>query len=148
MTKPERSALARSLPDIPRWLYARSMLLANRCEVLGLKETEAGPSFVARELEERENQWFCVVGRPPAESIEEAARRNGGGEAVAAPEDAPHILGSLPGWTAARVTLHMLGDAPMLPRLAAGEVEPFGASDLDAAADDFPRICVPTSRAR
>ncbi len=52
---------------------------------------------------------------------------------MATPEDAPHIEGALPGWTATRATLHLLGDAPHLPSLAEGEVEPLVATDLRAA---------------
>jgi len=39
---------------------------------------------------------------------------------MGAPEDASHVLDALPGWTATRVTLHLLGDAPRLPRLTEG----------------------------
>lgn len=131
--------LAESLPDVPRWLYARSMLLSGRCEVLGLEETPSGPSFAARELEEREDRWFCVVGRPSEEAIVEAARRNrNGGEALATREGATRVVGALPGWTATRVIVHQLGDASRLPPIAGQEVKPFGAQDLDAASDDLP----------
>ncbi len=89
------------------------MLFSDRCEVLGLKEGGPGPSFVARELEESEDRLICVVGRPSAEDIREDARRNRNGAiATATPEDASHILDALPGWTATRATLHLLGDAP------------------------------------
>jgi GNAT superfamily N-acetyltransferase len=138
-TKSVLYRLAHALPDIPRWLYARSMLLSGRCEVLDLAEGGPGPQFVARELEESENRAVCVVGRPPADAIREAARRNrGGGEVLATQEVASHILGALPDWTATRVPLHLLGDASRLPRLTGGEVRPFGASDLATVADDLP----------
>ena len=138
-TESDKERLAGSLPDIPRWLYARSMLLSGRCEVLGLEEGSSGPSFVARELEEREDRWFCVVGRPSGEAIREAARRNrNGGEVLATREGATHVAGALPDWTATRVIVHLLGDAPRLPRLAEQEVKPLEAADLDAASDDLP----------
>lgn len=131
--------LAESLPDVPRWLYARSMLLSGRCEVLGLEETPAGPSFAARELEEREDRWFCVVGRPSEEAIAEAARRNrNGGEALATPEGAARVAKALPGWTATRVIVHLLGDVSRLPPIVGQEVKPFGAPDLGAASDYLP----------
>ena len=117
------------------------MLLSGRCEVLGPEEGAPAPSFVARELEEGEEQMIYVVGRPSSEAIREAARRNRGAEMVlAAPEDARHVLEALPGWTANRATLHLLGDAPRLPRPAEGEVRPLGASDLLRAswADGIP----------
>lgn len=127
--------LAGSLPDVPRWLEIRSMLLSGRCEVLGLEEGAPTPSFVARELEEGEEQMIYVVGRPSSEeAIREAARRNrGAGMVLAAPEDASHVLGALPGWKANRATLHLLGDAPRLPSPAEGEVRLLGASDLPRA---------------
>ena len=138
-TKSLLDRLAHALPDIPRWLYVRSMLLSGRCEVFGLAEGGPEPQFVALELEESEDRAVCVVGRPPADAIREAARRNrDGGELLTTPEEASHILGALPDWTAARATLHLLGDASRLPRIAGGEVRPFGASDLATVADDLP----------
>jgi len=131
--------LAGALPDVPRWLYARSILLSGRCEVLGLEDTPSGPSFAARELEEREDRWFCVVGRPSEEAIGEAARRNrNGGEVLATQEGAARVVGALPGWTATRLIFHLLRDASLLPRIAEQEVKPFEAPDLDAASDDLP----------
>lgn len=110
------------------------MLLSGRCEVLGLEEGTSTPSFVARELEEGEDQMIYVVGRPSSEAIREAARRNrGAGMALSTSEDASHVLAALPGWTANRATLHLLGDAPILPRPAEGEVRSLGASDLRAS---------------
>jgi GNAT superfamily N-acetyltransferase len=138
-TKSVLDRLAHALPDIPRWLYVRSMLLSGRCEVLGLVEGGPEPQFVARELEESEDRAVCVVGRPPADAIREAARRNrDGGEVLATQEGASHILGTLPDWTATRAPLHLLGDASRLPRFAGSEVRPFGASDLATVADDLP----------
>ena len=140
-TESHMERLAGSLPDVPRWLETRSMLLSGRCEVLGLEEGPPAPSFVARELEEGEEQMIYVVGRPPPEAIREATRRNlGAGMALAAPEDARHVLEALPGWTADRATLHLLGDAPRLPGPEEGEVRPLGASDLRASwADGIPQ---------
>ncbi len=68
-TKSLLDRLAHALPDIPRWLYVRSMLLSGRCEVLGLAEGGPEPQFVARELEESEDRAVCVVGRPPADAM-------------------------------------------------------------------------------
>lgn len=133
-TRPHMKRLAGSLPDVPRWLETRSMLLSGRCEVLGLEEGAPTPSFVTRELEEGEEQMIYVVGRPMSEAIREAARRNrGAGMALTTPEDAPHVLGALAGWTPTRATLHVLGDVSRLPRPAGGEVRPLGASDLRAS---------------
>ena len=138
-TKSILDRLARALPDIPRWLYAKSLLFSGRCEVLGLAEGGPEPQFVVRELEESEYRSICVVGHPPADAIREAARRNrDAGEVLASQEVASRVIGALPGWTTTRATLHLLGDASRLPRLSGGEVRPFGPSDLAAWADDLP----------
>jgi GNAT superfamily N-acetyltransferase len=138
-TPPVTERLARLLPDVPRYLETRSMLLSGRCEVLGLEERGPKPSFVARELGEGKEQMVCVVGHPSSGAIREAIRRNRNeGTVMAAPEDAPHLEGALPGWTATWATLHLLGNAPRLPQLTEGEVRPFGALDLDAASDELP----------
>jgi GNAT superfamily N-acetyltransferase len=138
-TPPVTERLARLLPDVPRYLETRSMLLSGRCEVLGLEERGPKPSFVARGLEEGKEQMVCLVGRPSSGAIREAVRRNRNeGTVMVVPEDAPHIEGALPGWTATRATLHLLGNASRLPYLAEGELRPFKASDLDAASDELP----------
>lgn len=136
---PVAERLARVLPDVPRWLETRSMLLSGQCEVLGLEEGGSEPCFVARELEEGEDQSIYIVGCPSAEAIGEAVRRNrNGGMIVATPEEASHVLGILPGWSAIRATLYLLSDAHRLPQIAESEVKPFGAPDLAAASDDLP----------
>ena len=136
---PER--LVRLLPDIPRYVETRSMLLSGSCEVLGLEQGRGGSelSFVARELEGGEEQMIYVVGRPPSEVIREAARRNRNrGMILSTPENASHVQGALPNWISTRATLHLLGDATRLPKPAGDEVKSFGASDLDAASDGLP----------
>jgi GNAT superfamily N-acetyltransferase len=131
--------LARSLPDIPRWLETRSMLLSNRCEVLGLQEASPKTSFVARELEECEDRLICVVGRPSTDAIEEAVKRGQNpGLVLATPEGAFHVYDALPGWSATRAMLHQMGKSSRLPQVAGGEVSRFGESDLAAVADDLP----------
>jgi GNAT superfamily N-acetyltransferase len=138
-TKSVLDRLAHVLPGLPRWLYTRSILLSGRCEVLGLEEGGSEPQFVARELEESEDRSVCVVDRPSVDAIREAAKRNGdGGDVLSTPEGVSDVLCALPGWSATRVTLHLLGGAPRLPRFAEGEVRPFEMSDLAAVADNLP----------
>ena len=55
--------LARMLPDIPRWVETRSMLLSGDCEVYGLNE-HADPSFIVTDSE-----LMSVVGMPGIEII-------------------------------------------------------------------------------
>ena len=85
-------------------------VLSGGCEVLGLLEARPGASFVARELEERDDRWFCVVGRLSEEAIKEAAqpgwRRDPRRPRRGAPRRRPAD------WTATRVTVHLLGNVP------------------------------------
>ena len=111
--------LVRALPDIPRWVETRSMLLSGRCEVFGIEEGE-DLSFVVRDAED---VLISVVGHPGREAIEEAVARKGEGDVVITPpENGPHVAAALPGWRAVSATQHLLGDAGQLPRVPAGAI--------------------------
>ena len=82
MKDPAVSArLAALLPDVPRLVETRAMLLGGDCEVLGLEEDEASPSFVVRDGEE---DLVCVVGHPSCEAVAEALARSGNAGAFGA----------------------------------------------------------------
>lgn len=116
----ELARLASLLPDAPRFVEARGMLLEGRCELLGFEEQESSLSFVARDGEEA---FVCVVGRPAREAIAEAAARNGhGGELVAMPENVSVVAEALPGWEAQPAALHLLGENERLPEVPEGAV--------------------------
>lgn len=119
--------LAWILPDIPRWVETRSMLLSGRCEVFGIEE---GPNFVVRDTED---VLISVVGRPKREAIEEAVARKWEGDVVIAPpENRPHVAAALPGWRADPATLHLLGGAPRLPQVPTGAVRLIEPSEVDS----------------
>ena len=106
--------LAGALPDIPRWLETRSMLLSGSCDVFGLAETPE-TSFVARD---RAFGLVCVVGAPGAHAIREAVALSAGrGVLVCQLEDQEHVVAALPDWPASPASLHLMGDASRLPRL-------------------------------
>jgi RimJ/RimL family protein N-acetyltransferase len=120
--------LAQALPDVPRWVETRSMLLSGRCEVFGLKEEE-DLDFVVRDAED---VLISVVGHPGRDAIEEAAAREWEGDVViAAPESGSHVAAALPGWRAVSATQHLLGDAPRLPRVPEGAVRWLEESELE-----------------
>lgn len=127
--------MVRSLPDIPRWVETRSMLLRGSCEISGLEEEEE-PRFVVRDPED---VLISVVGRPGRDAIEEAVAREWEGDVVIAPpENGPHVAAALPGWRAVRATLHLLTDTDRLPRVPAGSVRLLGSSDsLDGLPPDL-----------
>lgn len=129
---PDRTTLnrlARDLPDIPRWVETRSMLLSGRCKIFGLEEGEE-TAFVARDVG---YPLVSVVGRPSGPAIREAVARGQEYEVVLSPpENGAHVAASLPGWTVVPATLHLLGDAPRLPRVPAGAVRLLDPSELDS----------------
>ena len=114
MTAPGESArLAALLPDAPRFVETRWMLLQGRCEVLALQADATNPSFVARDEEER---LVCVVGTPAASAILDAVARNGdGGALISMPENVSRVRQALPGREARPAALHRLGDDERLP---------------------------------
>ena len=115
----ESARLAALLPDLPRFVETRGMLLGGNCEVLGLEEVAANPSFVARDGEEN---LVCVVGYPAREAIAEAVARNGNaGAVIAMPENVSCVAQAVPGREAQPAVLHLLGEAERLPGAAEGE---------------------------
>jgi GNAT superfamily N-acetyltransferase len=115
----EHARLAALLPDVPRFVETRGMLLEGRCEVLGL-ERGPSPSFVTRDGEEK---LVCVVGSPTRDAISEAVARNGdAGEVIAMPENAARVAEALPGWRALPVVAHLLGESERLPEAPEGAV--------------------------
>ena len=125
--------LAALLPDVPRFLETRGMLLEG-CDLLGMEEGPAGPNFVARGLYP-EGELVSVIGHPPAGAIVEAVSRNGDtGAVIAMPENASFVSQVLPGWEMKLAILHLLGQAGLqVPggilegevRLLSGRQEPF-----------------------
>jgi hypothetical protein len=117
--------LAHLLPDVPRWIETRSMLLLGECEVFGLGEDD---SFVARDTG---YPAVCVVGRPSEQAIREAVAGPREYEVVVPPENGPHVAAALPGWNESRATLHQLGDERSLPHVPAGAVRLLDPSELE-----------------
>ena len=100
------SGLIGRVPDIPRWVEARGMLLCGRCEVFG-----AGASgFVVRSTT---NKLVSVVGKPAGAAILEAVSRTGEGvELLVTPEDRAELDHSLENWVTHPAILHDLATTP------------------------------------
>jgi GNAT superfamily N-acetyltransferase len=110
--------LARELPDIPRWVETRSLLLVGECELFGLDESDE-LSFVVRGTG---YPLVSVVGRPSKGAIREAVAGRRDCEVLVPPENGAHVAAALPGWERSAATLHLLGDETRLPRVPAGAV--------------------------
>lgn len=109
--------LAALLPDTPRFVEARGMLLGGNAEVSGFEDGEESPGFVVREEES-----VCVVGLPRISEISEAARDEGVDEVISTPDNVSLVAEALPGWEARPAVLHLLGDEEHLPEAPEGGV--------------------------
>jgi GNAT superfamily N-acetyltransferase len=112
-------AIAQRLPDVPRWVEVRDLLLWGGGELFGFEE-EPELSFVVRDPA---TESAFVVGTPAATAVHAAVRRSARGGDVIAPEERGAWLAELlPQWTRARIILHLLRDPGRLPTTTAGEV--------------------------
>ena len=116
----EPARLAALLPDVPRFVETRGMLLGGNCEVLGLEEDAVTPSFVVRDGEE---DLVCVVRYPAYEAIAEAlARSRNAGAVIAMPENVSRVAHAVPSREPQPTILHLLGEAERLPGATEGHV--------------------------
>jgi GNAT superfamily N-acetyltransferase len=112
-------ALAQRLPDIPRWVEARALLLRGDCEIFGLREAP-DPSFVVRDPV---TELVVVIGTPAVKAIRAAVEPNVSGGTVIAPLDRRALLAeALPEWHGTRAILHVRGSTTALPAAVAGQV--------------------------
>jgi GNAT superfamily N-acetyltransferase len=118
MDSPAPSGLAKELPDLPRWVGARSLLLSGECEVVA--NGSAG-DYVVREAGRR---IACVVGQPGAEVIRRAVDGMAEGSILmSSAEAADGVARALPAWRRKRTRLHLLSDGGT-------SVAPLGAADV------------------
>jgi GNAT superfamily N-acetyltransferase len=121
-------SLARLLPDLPRWVEVRSILLSGRGFALGVSSGPP-PAFVVLEPD----GLGIVVGRPPRDVIGTAAARVR--EVLAAPEDGDWVASALPHWKREPASIHTLESDARLPTVPAGIVREIQSSELEAVPD-------------
>ncbi len=110
--------LATQLPDLPRWVGARSLLLSGECEVVA--NGSAG-HYVVCGVERR---LACVVGQPGADVVRRAVAGAGEGVMLMSPTEAADVVaGALPAWRKKRTRIHLLADAGRT-------VAPLGTADV------------------
>jgi hypothetical protein len=120
--------LARLLPDLPRWVEVRSMLLKGQGFAIGVT-VGPPPAFVAMEPDE----LGVVVGRPPQDVIRMAAARVR--ELLAAPEEADWVASALPRWSREPAAIHTLESDARLPTVPPGIVREVHARELEGVPD-------------
>jgi hypothetical protein len=119
------------LPDIPRFVETRAMLLGGYGEVFGLAEGDGGLDFVALD---REGGLACVVGRPGRGEIARAVSCVEGCDVLAFPENVAYVMDAVPEREAQPATLHVLGGDERLPAVPEGRVRLVGSPEgLDHA---------------
>ncbi|HEX7181718.1 MAG TPA: GNAT family N-acetyltransferase [Thermoanaerobaculia bacterium] len=103
--------LARTLPDLPRWVETRGMLLAGRCNVY--KGPRGKDGYAIRGTHE---PLVCIVGSPRAETIRSAVEDLVPDLRVLVPLDSRDLVAAaLPGWMATTATIHRLGEGGLAP---------------------------------
>ena len=130
-------SLAARLPDIPRWVEARGLLLSSCCEVFGLEEQPA-LSFVLRDPDV---ESIFVIGAPDESVLRDVAGQGAPGGVIATPEHGDRVAAALAGWTRSPIILHVLPSSERLPLPASGEVGFVGVDALDGVSipDDLRR---------
>jgi GNAT superfamily N-acetyltransferase len=131
MTHPKNIAL--SLPDIPRWIYARWMMLSGTGILFGTPSTEDVSMVVVNP----DNGLTCVIGTPAAEHIHEAMERGGANvRLIAYSENFDHIKGFLSGWTESPAILHTLrNDRPITNNAGIHRIKFLSRSELETLTD-------------
>jgi RimJ/RimL family protein N-acetyltransferase len=98
--------LDKLVPDVPRWVEARGMVVSKRCEVLG----DEASGYV---LSSKDGPLICVVGRPRASVIREATERLAPTEIIAPPDSAALVAEGLPEWLQTPYAVQLLGSSPL-----------------------------------
>lgn len=118
-------ALAALLPDEPRWIDLRGLLLSGRCDLWAEADPERG--FVAGSWD---FPFASLHGRPRPALIAEAAAAGRAAcagrypvaewQLLATPEDRPLVEAALPGWQATGIALHRWAGALERPDAGPG----------------------------
>jgi GNAT superfamily N-acetyltransferase len=107
MTSKDRSAEAilAVLPDIPRWVETRGMLLAGQGDPVA---HGANPGdFIVRA---RSTPLVVVAGRPPLDALREISGSPDVGVVLCVPEEAAEVALVLPVWKRVEAVIHRLAD--------------------------------------
>ena len=129
LTAVELARLAKSLPDIPRFVETRAMMLDDHCEIFGF--AEANPAnFVVRN---QQIGTMAVIGKPAGEAIPAAVESSVLQGAVLAFDNNFSLVESvLPHWRSEKAILHLPGDAQSFPVVPDGQVRFLEAGEISS----------------
>jgi hypothetical protein len=127
----ETVLLLKRLPDTPRWLEVRDVLLGGEAAILGFVDGPE-PSCV---VTDGEGEAVFVIGRPARAAVRRAAQGlREGGSLIAVPEAAGWLAEALPGWRRDTIRLHTLPEAGTLPEEVPGLVRAVDRSSFKSYA--------------
>ena len=127
MLSPE--AVARLLPDEPRWVEVRGMLLSGMGRLVGAVVTSP-VAFVALHAD---GDQAVVVGRPERELIQKAAAF--ARELLAVPENADWVAAALPGWHQEAATISTAATLDRVRAVPPGAVRQLTIEELAGIPD-------------
>lgn len=112
--------IASRLPDAPRWVETRAMLLADRCALVPL-----GDAVLVRHAR---LPLDALIGTPLAGALVEAADPKR--ELIVQTEDVETVAAGLPGWRGHEAVLHVQPDGATLPDTGDPNVRLVTPSDI------------------
>lgn len=121
--------LLSAVPDQPKWVELRAMLLSGQCEVYGLED--AGRlSFIARHAE---MEMGVICGRPAPDLIRRVIALPPSPETVLCPpEDRLHVAEAAPEWRSELATIYRLATDERLPEVPADAVCLLSLSEIES----------------
>jgi GNAT superfamily N-acetyltransferase len=126
---PTIDRLLSAVPDRPKWVELRAMLLSGGCEIYGLEDGER-LSFVARHAE---MELVSVYGRPARDVIRHVISLAPSPEALLClPDDRRHVAEALPEWRSELAIIYRLANSESLPEVPAGAVRLLSSSEIEA----------------
>lgn len=97
------------IPDLPRWIDTRGMLLSGRSVVFA----PSGPAEADMITAVPDAALASVIGRPPLEALRQAVSSLAGDlNVLSQMEDADYVAAALAGWRRQRAIIHVLPAAP------------------------------------
>ncbi|MGH9768735.1 MAG: GNAT family N-acetyltransferase [Blastocatellia bacterium] len=121
--------LLSAVPDQPKWVELRAMLLSGQCEIYGLEDAER-LSFVARHAE---MELVSVYGRPAPDVIRRVAALPPSPDVLLClPKCRRHVAEALPEWGSELAIIYRLTSNERLPEVPAGAVRQLSPSEIEA----------------
>ena len=121
--------LAQTLPDIPRFVETRSMLMNHRGVIYGFDESQSGNYIVCN----RQTGLIVVIGTPSLASLNEAiTQRPKRGVVLAFADNVSFVGEALSDWLCETAILHLPEGLLTLPDVPAGAVRFVSRDDIVA----------------